>query len=958
MSLNSSINYISTWRKIHAEMEMGLPASDQSLSMNFGRWDDQPHQHLPIARMLAGPWGGVLVADEVGLGKTVSAIIAIRELQSRGEKGGVIIACPGGLRSKWKQELHHRVEIDAITPKSCSEFLLALDKLEEGGNEVLIVSHGVLRRAEILDSLVDRNLNLMLTIMDEAHHARNPKSRIHDGIQMLFLESKWKMLLTATPVNLQSEDLYVLLSLIAPDRWPNIMAFHRTMGPTASIHRTIDTISSDPIDSDNILLEVNRLLHTTSLADDPRLTEIRALVDNVTESTGTVRKRMINLLREIRPLNDMLVRTRRKDLDMQLAERIPIVLQVVLSEEEWTLYHAARRWSQTLQRIKNPDGRFDWASVIPERMASSCLPAYAKHVLNKIVEAQDDLDEQDEEEHDEVRKRLIERLGNKTGLIRAAENLGEKDTKLDALRAWLHQTLNDNDGGVLLFSQFHGTLSHLKNNLQNDGFNVEVLTGKTSMTERDKIRFRFAQGEIEILLSSEVGSEGLDQQHCHRLVNYDLPWNPMKLEQRIGRLDRYGQMSPTIQIANLCVEGTIDAAILGRLLHRIHIFESSLGMVDPMLGKAMKVLAENEISKDAVRNNSSTGFKIVDLETYREKKDDDVEDLLNSRNSWAEEAALKERMAIGEDPGVQSVRQDIVDRGLGLNPSSIRAILESWVISNEGEHYGELTGIVMIKMSEKMIDACINLGKGGSNWQRVLNRLSTTAGPHWIEATYHRTDARQRSDLVFLSPWHPIVQIATSESINRDFAEGITGSELIAENRSMEGIPPMTNFFVAVEWRIHGLRESKIRRWLALDKNGEPIQEVIKNPWSECDLQPSHTLLTDNEKEIIESARTRIHTALLNQERMRLMPLLTELTENSHQAWMSRIEGEQEQIRKAEWNCLLRDETLDPRWLRMKRGMIRSLHQQLSNRVTEIERIKDDMQANISFPVVVRILNQ
>ena len=83
---------------------------------------------------------------------------------------------------------------------------------------------------------------------------------------------------------------------------------------------------------------------------------------------------------------------------------------------------------------------------------------------------------------------------------------------------------------------------------------------------------------------------------------------------------------------------------------------------------------------------------------------------------------------------------------------------------------------------------------------------------------------------------------------------------------------------------------------------------------------------------------------------------LTELTENSHQAWMSRIEGEEEQIRKAEWNSMLKNETVDPRWLRMKRGIIRSLHEQLSNRVIEIERIRDDMQANISFPIIVRII--
>ena len=153
---------------------------------------------------------------------------------------------------------------------------------------------------------------------------------------------------------------------------------------------------------------------------------------------------------------------------------------------------------------------------------------------------------------------------------------------------------------MLLFSQFHGTLEHLLKKLKDDGLRAELLTGKTPLTKRDEIRERFAQGEMDILLSSEVGTEGLDQQHCHRLVNYDLPWNPMKLEQRIGRLDRYGQRSPVIHIANMCVQGTIDAAILGRLLSRIQIFETSLGMVDPMLGRAVRVLAQNEISQNAV----------------------------------------------------------------------------------------------------------------------------------------------------------------------------------------------------------------------------------------------------------------------------------------------------------------------------------------------------------------------
>ncbi|MEC7462920.1 MAG: hypothetical protein VX439_05710, partial [Candidatus Thermoplasmatota archaeon] len=262
----------------------------------------------------------------------------------------------------------------------------------------------------------------------------------------------------------------------------------------------------------------------------------------------------------------------------------------------------------------------------------------------------------------------------------------------------------------------------------------------------------------------------------------------------------------------------------------------------------------------------------------------------------------------------------------------------------------------MIRMSDNIIQGCLKYARGSSRWLELLNRMNTTSGPHWIEATYDNEVARERNDLIFLSPWHPVVQLAITSDKKRNFAEGISGSELIAESIRIDEIPHNTKYFVGVEWKINGLRESKIRRWLVLDKNGEPIREILKNPWSKLHSEPSRTVLTNKEKEIIESARTQIHTALLNQERMRLMPLLTELTENSHQAWMSRIEGEEEQIRKAEWNSMLKNETVDPRWLRMKRGIIRSLHEQLSNRVTEIERIRDDMQANISFPIIVRII--
>ncbi len=137
---------------------------------------------------------------------------------------------------------------------------------------------------------------------------------------------------------------------------------------------------------------------------------------------------------------------------------------------------------------------------------------------------------------------MLRRLGNLNELIDAAEALGDTDSKYDAFLSWIVDSLNEDDeGGILLFSHFHATLQHLQQRLTADGILCEVITGRTRMQDRDVIRERFRNGEFDVLLSSEVGSEGLDQQHCHRLVNYDLPWNPMRIEQRIGRLDRFGQ---------------------------------------------------------------------------------------------------------------------------------------------------------------------------------------------------------------------------------------------------------------------------------------------------------------------------------------------------------------------------------------------------------------------------------
>ena len=168
------------------------------------------------------------------------------------------------------------------------------------------------------------------------------------------------------------------------------------------------------------------------------------------------------------------------------------------------------------------------------------------------------------------------------------------DSKYDTLFEILSR-LKANNGGqpikVMLFAFFKGTLYYLLQRLREGGFGVKLICGDVPMKDRPDIVSSFQHNpEVEILLSSRVGSEGLDFQFCHNMVNYDLPWNPMEMEQRIGRLDRIGQESETINIFNLWVEDSIEGRILQRLYDRVGIFESTIGDVEAILGEIMHEL--------------------------------------------------------------------------------------------------------------------------------------------------------------------------------------------------------------------------------------------------------------------------------------------------------------------------------------------------------------------------------
>lgn len=935
----------------------------------------------------------MLIADEVGLGKTLSALHVLRRLHVLGERGGVLIVVPGGLRSKWMQELYHRTDIQGFEADSRVKLLAALSRIEEGEPLVVVTSHGILRQSQLVQNLLEEGMpELMLSIVDEAHHVRNPTNRLHDAVQMLTLNSRNMLFLTATPVNLRNEDLWVQLSLLAPDRWPDFTAFERTMRPMRQLNTALDALSQPEPQLEEARAALQTLALTPGFAGDPRLSNAIELVADALAWTGDgvarTRREVASLLRQIRPLNDLMVRTRRRDVDLTLARRDAVTLDVEMTDEEWRLYEAARRWTRRLVQMRNPDsGRIDWALVMPERMASSCLPAYAVHVQQQVRDTArlaldfgaDDGDEPDELNIQAVERRILTRLGDFDELREAAEALGDVDSKYDALRIWLLDELeNDPEGGILLFSHFRGTLAHLHQRLSAEGVRCEVLSGATPMAGRDEMRRRFAEGEIQVLLSSEVGSEGLDQQHCHRLVNYDLPWNPMRIEQRIGRLDRFGQQAEVITILNLAVEGTIDAAILNRLYHRIRLFEDSVGMLDPLLGKAMRMVAQEELARPLGREIAGGRMRMVDgweAEQFsaaegRNTGGGDVESLLIQREMWLTERANEEREWLGPDPGIEHLREDAELMELGIEPEELLEWASARLEHKDPDAGFHLAGGVrQLRLSDDTIRVLLERAKDitridGLNvdWTELLERISGQAGPNILPFTLTREEARDHPDRLLLAPWHPVIQwlreplsgIPDEDALLTGWQDaGIPPSHRLQAHRP-ESWSPSAHTVVCLDWAVQGLAEHCIRRWLVLDSEGMPILTQPERPWAELEdlrtCQPS-----DEEQEELEVTLDRLHGWLLDDERKRLGPLLDELRHNVQQAWMGRIERERDQVAQARWREYHQDRPVDVRWMRMKQGMIRRLTIELDDRIERLDRVREGLQAELSARIVVKL---
>ncbi len=596
------------------EEQLLNPLSDVLYAFRSSRTDLLPYQFKPVLKFLDSPSGRLMIADEVGLGKTIEAALIMNELRARRDIRRLLVVVSSQLLlRKWQMEMRSRffLELQEMTRETLDKFF---DEVQKGHDPPLygIATLSRMRLPNNRRRLTELEPVFDLVIVDEAHRLRNTATSSHALGETLNECAENLLFLTATPLNLGLDDFYNLLELIAPQDFPNRAVFRQLMQPTECINRAMKHLSRIPADRGRAARELAQYEIHTAAAPDAATERIRKLTQRLSsdiEPDADGLARICRTLASLSPIDHVFTRTRKRDVRV-LAKRTAENWNVTLSKVEYEVIEEAVRLHRLIYTAKH-DGDFGWGLCVTmlERQAASCLVALEPSLkgllldqgLSETFDGMDLEDDQFDDVFDQEPRLDAENIAALKSLLRTVQQLrGRTDSKYDVLLSQLKKIWDKHPRRkILLFSFFRGTLRYLQERLTRDGVASVQMDGMTPVEQRERLIEQWAGTAADspvVMLSSEIGSEGLDMQFCDVVVNYDMPWNPMVVEQRIGRIDRINQESTEVLVFNLDVKDTIDSRIFLRLYQRLDIFQNAIGPLEAILQEGIAAL-----NRDIVR---------------------------------------------------------------------------------------------------------------------------------------------------------------------------------------------------------------------------------------------------------------------------------------------------------------------------------------------------------------------
>ena len=636
---------INTFRSYLTAYQINNPSGNNLYSLNSARIDFVPYQFRPALKLIHADEPRILIADSVGVGKTIEAGLIIKELQARNELENVLIICPKPLVTERKWEMEMKRFDEEFVPVDGAMLRQIISDTDRDGEWPIRFSKTIVPYS-ILDSRayegettrkkhtfglrdLDPAPHFDLVIIDEAHHIRNgsmekEKAFEYKCVKYFCDNADAVVMLTATPLQTSDDDLFTLLNVLRPDVVIDKQTFNMMSRPNVHISEAAKAIRRADQDWQVQAIEALKGVLGTQwgenvIAANPTYGEmIKTLQQD--KITREERVKLISDAESLHSFNSMLNRTRRKDIQ-DFCIRRPYTLAVEFTERQQELHDELLRFeSNALLQLHGSARSIPFMMSTIKRQAASCIFGLAPHIRDLIkrrfqqMEDDPDLDYSPGFTFDGTDANALEALAQ--NLLAMADNLPDEDPKFDQMLEAIMEKQKRENNKIILFSTFRYTLYYLKKKLLDAGLRVEQVDGSVKDAMRQEFRARFELPKedtdaIDILLFTEVGSEGLDYQFCDMMINYDLPWNPMRIEQRIGRIDRRGQQSETVSIYNMITNDTVDADIYFRCLMRIGIFESSIGECEEILGDIATQL--DHIAMDTTLTDEERKIKLEQM---------------------------------------------------------------------------------------------------------------------------------------------------------------------------------------------------------------------------------------------------------------------------------------------------------------------------------------------------------
>lgn len=481
-----------------------------------------PHQVEAVCTLIEEFHGRGLLADEVGLGKTVEAGLIVKEYIHRGLAKRILVLTPASLVLQWREEM---------TTKFGLQFQTHLDKERWSDAEMLIISIDSAKSKRFAKAFQGRQYDVV--IVDEAHKLKNHRSLNWKFVQSL--STKFLLMLTATPIQNSLEELYNLIFLLKPGYLQ-----------TRKLFRKQFTVTSN-----------------SKIPKNP--------------------EKLKDLLKKV------VIRHRRVETSIPFTQRNVHLIPVDFSKQELATYQYLNQFIASsyggLSHFERGINRL--TLILLERMVTSSPQALISTLARILV-------------NPALPPGFAEQLAQLSKMAQKIKAVSKARRVLDIVRGL--------DEKVIIFTQFRETQEYVARLLDEYKVDNILFYGGLTPRRKDEIIREFA-GPVRVLISTDSGAEGRNLQFCRHLVNFDLPWNPMKVEQRIGRVHRLGQQKD-VDIYNIFYRDSIEEYVVELLMHKIRLFKLVVGELDIILG----------LTKQAVDLEDKIMDIVVQSKTKRELK--------------------------------------------------------------------------------------------------------------------------------------------------------------------------------------------------------------------------------------------------------------------------------------------------------------------------------------------------